>query len=222
MIIFGTRGVTFGGQAGEFHCPGCGWTLQPYEHKTVRRFFTLYFIPVIPLDKLGEYVKCKTCGETYQTGVLTFDPKAETARARAEFATHVRCLTVLTALIEGEPNRARLDALRRVNQEVSGTEATSAEIERELSLARKGSLDIATYAKQHLDHMTDLGKETVIRAVLAVAMADGALSAREETEIGDLVRSLGMTTAHYRGVLLEIEDEREPLAHDQDEWGESD
>ena len=45
MIIFGTRGVTFGGHAGEFHCPGCGWTPQPYEHKTVRRFFTQYFIP---------------------------------------------------------------------------------------------------------------------------------------------------------------------------------
>lgn len=222
MIIFGTRGVTFGGHAGEFHCPGCGWTRQPYEHKTVRRFFTLYFIPVIPLDKLGEYVRCMTCGGTYQTGVLSFDPKAETDRMRAEFAKHVRCLTVLTALIEGEPNRARLDALRRVNHEVSGAELSAADVERELDLARKGNLDIAAYAKQHLDNVTDLGKETVIRAVLAVAMADGGLSAREETEIADLVRALGMTTAHYRGVLAEVEDEGESLTHDQDEWGETD
>src|SRR5262249_21327507 len=80
MSILGPRGVTFGGHAGEFNCPGCGWTSQPYEHKTVRRFFTLYFIPVIPLDKLAEYVRCMTCGGTYQTSVLSFDPKAETDR----------------------------------------------------------------------------------------------------------------------------------------------
>ncbi|MDR3635372.1 MAG: TerB family tellurite resistance protein [Isosphaeraceae bacterium] len=222
MIIFGTRGVTFGGRAGEFHCPGCGWTSQPYEHKTVRRFFTLYFIPVIPLDKIGEYVKCMTCGGMYQTDVLQFDPKAETERMRAEFAKHIRCLTVLTALIEGDPNRSRLDALKRVNEEVSGAAFGAVEVERELSLARKGSLDLGSYAKQHLENMTDLGKETVVRAVLAVAMADGGLSAREETEIGDLVRALGMTSAHYRGVLAEVEEEGEWLTHEQDDWRETD
>jgi hypothetical protein len=222
MIIFGTRGVTFGKHAGEFHCPGCGWTRQPYEHKTVRRFFTLYFLPVIPLDKLGEYVRCETCGGTYETGVLGFDPQAETARMRAEFAKHVRCLTVLTALIEGPPNGSRVEALRRINGEVSGAPMSAAEVERELALAREGTLDIGSYAKHHLDHMSDLGKETVVRAVLAVAMADGGLSAREETEIGDLVRAIGMTTAHYRGVLAEVEEEAERLAHDTEEWGDAD
>lgn len=222
MIIFGTRGVTFGGHAGDFHCPGCGWTRQPYEHKTVRRFFTLYFIPVIPLDKLGEYVKCQTCGGTYQVSVLDFDPKAETERMRAEFAKHVRCLTVMSALIEGDPNRNRLDALRRVNEDVAGSPMSPADVERELALARRGNFDLGSYAKQHLDNMSELGKETVVRAVLAVAMADGGLSAREETEIGDLVRALGMTSAHYRGVLAEVQDESEHLTHEQDEWGETD
>ena len=159
---------------------------------------------------------------TYQTGVLEFDPKAETERMRAEFARHIRCLTVLTALIEGDPNRSRLDALRRVNEEVSGAPLGAVDVERELALGRKGSLDLGSYAKQHLENMTDLGKETVVRAVLAVAMADGGLSAREETEIGDLVRALGMTSAHFRGVLTEVEEQEERLAHDQDDWRETD
>ena len=51
MIIFGTRGVTWNGESGEFVCPGCGGTTQQYTRKTIRRFFTLYFIPLIPLDR---------------------------------------------------------------------------------------------------------------------------------------------------------------------------
>jgi hypothetical protein len=221
MIIFGTRGVTFGGTAGEFFCPGCGWSRQPYEHKTVRRFFTLYFIPVIPLDKLGEYVRCTTCGGTYQTSVLSFDPEVEADRQRSEFARHVRCLTVLMALVEGDPSRAKLDALRRVNQGVSGPEPSPAEWERELALARQGDLDLASYAQHHLENVNDRGKETVIRAVLGVAMADGDLSAREETEIADLVRALGMTTAHYRGIVVELEEEGTGLPQ-ADGWSDSD
>ena len=53
MIIFGTRGVTFTPEKGEFFCPGC-CAERSFARKSVRRFFTLYFIPLVPLDKLGE------------------------------------------------------------------------------------------------------------------------------------------------------------------------
>ena len=75
MIIMGTRGVTMTPQKGDFYCPTCCET-QPYHHKRVRRFFTLYFIPVIPLDVLGEYVECQTCMDTYKTAVLEIDAQA--------------------------------------------------------------------------------------------------------------------------------------------------
>lgn len=215
MIIFGTRGVTFGGRAGEFHCPACG-ARQPYEHKTVRRFFTLYFIPVLPLDKLGEYIECQTCRRTYTPEVLTYDPKIELEKLRGRYYQHIRCLTVLTALVDGEPNCAQVDAIRHVNREVAGVELSPADVEREFALARKEGMDLSAYARQHLGNVTDLGKESVIRAVLAVALADGDLSAREETELADLVRALQMTTAHYRGILTEVEEERQEQGHDQD------
>src|SRR5258708_6295186 len=73
MIIFGTRGVTWNGESGEFVCPGCGGTTQQYTRKTIRRFFTLYFIPLIPLDKLGEYIECQHCRNTYNEQVLSYN-----------------------------------------------------------------------------------------------------------------------------------------------------
>lgn len=60
MIIFGwrTRESTTG--SGTFNCPHCR-TPQVYRHVTYRRWFTLYFLPVIPLGRLGEQLECQGC-----------------------------------------------------------------------------------------------------------------------------------------------------------------
>jgi hypothetical protein len=69
LIIFGSRSVTGSKGTGSFHCPRCGPD-QPYDHKRVRRFFTLYFIPLIPLGTIGEYIECGRCAGTYKPEVL--------------------------------------------------------------------------------------------------------------------------------------------------------
>lgn len=72
MIIFGTRGITSVHQRGSFHCPACG-AGAPFEKKDVRRWFTLFFIPCIPLHKAAEYLECKRCGGTFKPEVLTWN-----------------------------------------------------------------------------------------------------------------------------------------------------
>ena len=69
LIIFGRRAVTGDQGGGTFHCPRCGPD-QPYMHKRVRSFFTLYFIPLIPMNTLGEYVECGRCQGQYKPEVL--------------------------------------------------------------------------------------------------------------------------------------------------------
>ena len=69
FIIWGTKGITTTKGSGRFGCPACvgdrGYTL-----KQVRRFFTLYFIPLIPLKIVGTYVECHGCGGTFDDSVL--------------------------------------------------------------------------------------------------------------------------------------------------------
>jgi uncharacterized tellurite resistance protein B-like protein len=69
IIIFGTRGVTSTIKDGRFHCPQCD-TEKSYRHRKVTQFFTLYFIPVIPLGAKGTYVECQSCRNTYVERVL--------------------------------------------------------------------------------------------------------------------------------------------------------
>ena len=69
IIIFGTRGVTSTIKDGSFYCPQCDCD-KNYKHKKVTQFFTLYFIPVIPLGAKGTYVECQSCRNTYIERIL--------------------------------------------------------------------------------------------------------------------------------------------------------
>lgn len=69
MLIFGWRNRTKHLGGGTFHCPVCNAARQ-YEHVEARRWFTLFFVPIIPAKRLGEFVRCLTCKVTLDPVVL--------------------------------------------------------------------------------------------------------------------------------------------------------
>lgn len=79
FIIFGTRGVTSTIKEGEFYCPQCACE-KHYRHRKVTGFFTLYFIPLIPLGSRGEYVECQSCRNTFVERVLQLSEAIANAR----------------------------------------------------------------------------------------------------------------------------------------------
>jgi transcription elongation factor Elf1 len=74
MIIFGTkiRKSTVG--SGKFFCPRCR-TMRAYNHQKGTRYFTLYFIPIIPMGDIGEFIECGVCGGMFQLDVLKMKPQ---------------------------------------------------------------------------------------------------------------------------------------------------
>ncbi|MEM6283662.1 MAG: zinc ribbon domain-containing protein [Chloroflexota bacterium] len=78
LIIFGARPrITTTGH-GEFYCPNCSTDSSQqrrYEMKKSRNFFTLYFVPLIPMGAGEEYVECQHCGLVFPTDVLDMKHK---------------------------------------------------------------------------------------------------------------------------------------------------
>jgi hypothetical protein len=70
MVIFGYRGRTSNVARGSFHCPFCG-AVRGYTHQKFTRWFTLYFLPIFPLNDLGESLKCDGCGKQWDTMFIT-------------------------------------------------------------------------------------------------------------------------------------------------------
>ena len=73
MIIFGTNARMKTVGSGQFFCPTCRQT-RDYELKHAKRYFTLYFVPLIPMGDLGEFVVCQTCGMSFKPEVLKLQP----------------------------------------------------------------------------------------------------------------------------------------------------
>lgn len=69
IFIAGLRVRTTITDTGTFHCPNEGGDRR-YQRLRARKWLTLFFIPVIPLNQRGEWVECLGCGSTYQVDVL--------------------------------------------------------------------------------------------------------------------------------------------------------
>jgi ribosomal protein L37E len=85
MIIVGSKIKHRTIEEGEFFCPKCQ-AEQVYNLKRATRFLTLYFIPVIPLAQIGEFVECQSCGLSFVPRVRDMRREALVARPRHSLA----------------------------------------------------------------------------------------------------------------------------------------
>ena len=69
MIIWGSRTRVSTTDEGAFYCPTEQGT-RPFQRRTAKQWFTLYFIPVFPMKELGDVIECQMCGSTFNDAVL--------------------------------------------------------------------------------------------------------------------------------------------------------
>lgn len=200
FIIFGTRGVTLTGEKGDFHCPQCG-PHNSFKIKKVRRFFTLYFIPIIPLDLLGEYLECSTCQGTFNTEVRDYDPSKAQEQIQAVYMVAMKQAMICTLLADGVIDDEEVKAVQEIFEELSGIQVTEDDLREEImGIQRQGedALELLSTIGQELN---DSGKEKVIVSVHRIAAADGHVDESEIEYIHQLGQAMGMSPAHVRGVL---------------------
>lgn len=69
MIIYGYRNRKIDVATGAFQCPRCQ-AQRIFKRQRIDRYFTLFFIPLFRLGRVGEYVECQTCFTTYKPEIL--------------------------------------------------------------------------------------------------------------------------------------------------------
>ena len=204
MIIFGTRGVKFTLKEGAFCCPQCG-NEQPFRHRSVRRFFTLYFIPVIPLDRLGEYVECRTCKGTFIPRVLEHQPHQSKEAFLSEYEKAVKHAMVLMMLADGEIDEQEMITVHQIINKYSHHDITFDELEAYTQEVAKNPERISTYLQKVGPSLNEHGKEVLIKCALSVAAADGHIDDSEITLVKEMAKVMEMSGAHLRGIMSEIQ-----------------
>jgi tellurite resistance protein len=206
MIIFGTRGVKSTLSQGNFNCPQCE-TTRAYKKKKVTRFFTLYFIPLIPLGKVGEYVECQHCKGTFIPNVLNYEEKKNNAAQDflAEYEKAMKHSLVLMMLADGVIDDREREMVIKIYNKISHHDMTSADLDQYIAeVEASPDRDVSKYLKGVGPMLNGQGKEMVIKAAISVAASDGHFDDSEKALLAEMAQALDMTSAHLKGIINEI------------------
>lgn len=202
FLVWGFRGRPTETAVGRFYCPDCG-DHRSYRKMLVKRWFTLYWIPLFPTSTLGEYIECNTCKSTFNDRVLAFDPKTAQEAFEAAFAVAAKRVMCKMALADGEIDQSEIDQITQAFSNITKRDIDPADIAAELEAARADTRPIAEYLTEVAPGLNDTGKELVLRSAIAVAKADGHVDPTEIAELHSLAVALDFPAAYANGVFAE-------------------
>jgi hypothetical protein len=198
VIIFGLRVFYRTIAQGTFHCRRCGGD-RPYRHRAGRRWFTLFFLPVIPLNSVGEHVQCQTCRTRYVTDALNLPT---TGQMQAALPAGMRA-AASAILRSGDP--ADPAARQRAIEAVVGAGMRGydeAMLDDDLAQPFEA---IRPALNQVGAQLTIQAREWYLADVIRISMVDGSLTDSERQAAVAIGLDLGMTHAQSIGVIATTE-----------------
>ena len=205
MIIFGTRGVNSTMESGVFNCPQCE-SEQDYDFKKVTRFFTLYFIPLIPMGKIGEFVECQNCKSTFVPNVLDYEEDKGESQFMSEYEKALKHSLILMMLADGLIDDREKEVVLDIINRNSHNDMTMGQLNLYIEDVEEAPEKVDTYLQRVAPMLNGHGKEDLIRSALAVAAADGVVDDSEIQVLKEMAAALDMTPTHLKGILSEIKD----------------
>ncbi|WP_157429555.1 TerB family tellurite resistance protein [Actinomadura oligospora] len=198
LLVFGFSVFFRTTGEGVFHCPRCGGD-RAYRRRAARRWITLFFLPAVPLRRLGEVVECRVCRARFPVSAL----RAPTAQQLAAALPAGMRAAAGLVLRSGDPEDE--DARERAIEAVTGygelgyddlcidTDLELREEFLEEEVARAGS-GLAVEAK-----------EWFLARCVRIGLADGPLDEAERRTLHRVAQLLAMSRAHALGVITMTE-----------------
>lgn len=199
LIILGLRVVFHVIAHGTFYCRNCGGDRR-YRYQTGRKYITLFFIPVIPLIKVGGHVRCVTCKTRYVPDVLN----APTASAMREaIPAGVRGMVALMMAAGGMDSAAArkraVDAVHGAGEQEFDEDTLADDLSQSREQARTAVTRLGAQLRSE-------AKEWHLAEAVRIGMADGPLNSAERAAAEILAMDLGMTRAQAVGVIALTEE----------------
>ena len=189
---------------GTVHCQRCGGD-RPYRACAGRRWLHVFFVPVVPLDRITEHVQCKSCDTRYRMEVLGLPTSAE-MRKVLPAATRAATAAMLHAggADSGLARASAIETVRDAGEGTYGEHELTADLAawEDLSASADLAVQMASLSRQ----LTMPAHEWFLAGIVRVALADGQLSLEERGAARQIAAYLGMTPAQAHGVIWMTEE----------------
>jgi tellurite resistance protein len=202
LAVIGIRPITRTTDRGTFVCPECR-VLRTYVRQRVQRRFVLFFVSMLPLDELGEYLECEQCRSTFRTTILSADPTGPRVPLAAEFRPAVLRIMMLMMMEDGRIRESEQRMILDLNRKLTGEAPSLEAMDEHLDAVRTGPGNATDYARSIAPFLNEPGKELVLKAAFAVAVADRQVHPTERALLHEIGRALHMSPGHIRAVIAE-------------------
>jgi len=186
-------------------CPSCQGDLSLHDLKS---WFTLYFIPLIPINKIDSCYKCENCEQTYKEEIknMLVSPKDQAKIKRQmekQFAvTLAACMTHM-AKIDGKICKKEKAML---NKYANDFKKYKTDIQKTIEKVSKSKND--QYVMQMLTEarevLTASGLSTIIAQVVRVLLADGKIDAKEKQLLKEYLLVCGIPKGTYKEIISKV------------------
>lgn len=210
MIIFGTKGRIKRSSKNETlpkACPQCGNDLDLSE---LKKWFTLYFIPIFPYSHIDTFYYCKECESSYKEEFRNqlLSGKEEQEQLQAEtvkfFAmTLIACLSYM-AKVDGEIS---FEEEKMINDTISTFKDYTSDLEdiyKKVKSEQYKKDDIYAYLRKASEIITTEGILMLIAELARMILADGKIDKEEEKLMKSFMLICGLSEDLYETVLEKV------------------
>jgi tellurite resistance protein len=179
---------------GVFSCPNCGQD-RNYERREARKWFTFFWIPVIPMKVIGTVIRCSYCGNDFREAVLQRPVAGQVADL---LQNAVRGVMVNVLRQGGATNpAARAAAVREITL-AGATGYQDGNLDQDLAVVPQ---DLSQMLGSLTAQLPQTGREAMVAGAARVAVADGPMNQNEQLVVNAVGAALGMSPAYVAGVV---------------------
>lgn len=188
-------------------CPNCSGDLHLKKHT---RWFTLFFIPIFPINSLESFYECNNCNSAYAQKIKSILTEATESR---EYDLQKAQLLYANALIAAMTHMAIIDndfapeEEREINDTISKYPQFEKELIGTMNLVKEnGNND--NYVFNLLNQVrNELSSEAILNLVAQAAvvlLADGKIEKEEETLMKEYLIACGIPKDFYKTLLAKL------------------
>jgi uncharacterized tellurite resistance protein B-like protein len=203
FIIWGSRAIVSTDSTGQFMCPRCNQT-RPYKLQNARKFFTLYFIPIFPLEDLGKFVECQACRSQYQTGILAYS-QTNAKRLASELNVAIKRVLALMILSDGDAQDKEIEVMQKVYNRITNSDLSFDAIREEIEFAKADTRAVRHVLGNFSEGLNPAGKNLIVEAVYLVAQADGELKEEERTFLNSTASILQLSSSQVQSIIQRLQ-----------------
>jgi tellurite resistance protein len=186
---------------GAFHCERCGGDRE-YLHRSGRHWISVFgILPVVPLSRAGEHLRCAECGTCYRVELLAV-PTLTQMQTALVAGTTACALAILRAEGSASPaaRRRAVDAIRSAGSPEYDDAALVAAL---TGMAEdRGSTPALRVAVESLSiQLEGHAREWFLARIVRIGLAGGSLGVAQRQVIQTIARHLGMSVAQAREVI---------------------